>query len=276
MTYGIRRREGFGGGLRRLIAEDLAAAGRELTQGKETEGRRIHKARRRLKRARTALAALRPRLGGEGDRLAGEIAELAHRLGPLRDAEVLRSTLASLKRRRRPRASLSAAAGAEAALTAGGPPEVARLIARAARDAAALPTPAEGPDLLEQALRRAYRRGRRAYEAALESREPDDLHRWRKRVKDLWHLVLLARLHLPRRSAKFARRLDRLAEWIGADHDLVLASDSINAQAGEAARHYAPLIAAERAALQDKAFRLGAKLYRRRTGAFARRYIKLS
>src|ERR1700733_10637342 len=66
------------------------------------------------------------------------------------------------------------------------------------------------------------RRGRQAFTRARGTREMEDLHAWRKRVKDLWyHERLLASTCGPTVRGH-AKDLDRLSELLGDDHDLAV------------------------------------------------------
>jgi CHAD domain-containing protein len=67
-----------------------------------------------------------------------------------------------------------------------------------------------------------YRRGRQAFTRARGTREMEDLHAWRKRVKDLWyHERLLASTCGPTVRGH-AKDLDRLSDLLGDDHDLAV------------------------------------------------------
>jgi CHAD domain-containing protein len=73
---------------------------------------------------------------------------------------------------------------------------------------------------LESGLLRSYRQGQKAFARAQHQPSLEDLHAWRKRVKDLWYQNrLLAPICGPavRGQAKDAHRL---ADLLGDDHDL--------------------------------------------------------
>jgi hypothetical protein len=75
---------------------------------------------------------------------------------------------------------------------------------------------------LEDGLVRSYEDGRRALWRARASGQADDLHAWRKRVKDLWyHERLLAPSSGPAVRGH-AKELHRLADLLGDDHDLAV------------------------------------------------------
>ena len=75
---------------------------------------------------------------------------------------------------------------------------------------------------LESGLLRAYRRGRQAFAHARATGEMEDLHAWRKRVKDLWyHERLLAPTCGPTVRGH-AKELDRLSDLLGDDRDFAI------------------------------------------------------
>jgi hypothetical protein len=100
-----------------------------------------------------------------------------------------------------------------------------------------------------------------------------DLHRWRKEVKHLWHLLRVARKRLPSRSKAIATKLDRLAEVLGLDHDhAVLAERLALSPTGDPSlMRQLGLIAERRKKLEVEAFELAAELYDAKPRVFSRR-----
>ncbi len=149
----------------------------------------------------------------------------------------------------------------------------------------------EGLAAIEPALRRRYRRGRRAMPHKVRGgrKRSRAFHEWRKRVKDLrYEAEILDRSRSPssspvqvprslrRKSAKskraryihrVARRADELGELLGEEHDLGvlderLRDDRAGAAAGRRTRRaLRKLIAKRRRALRRDALRLGGRLY---------------
>jgi CHAD domain-containing protein len=125
-----------------------------------------------------------------------------------------------------------------------------------------------GFDALAPGLRRIYRRGRKAMQRAQADRTNENLHEWRKRVKDLWHAEQIVRPAAPKKMKKLAKRTHALADLLGDDHDLAELSmyvewhpngfDDRTAQLALMA-----VIDRRRKELQRRAFRLGRKVYRR-------------
>ena len=98
-----------------------------------------------------------------------------------------------------------------------------------------------------------------------------DLHAWRKEVKDLWHLIRLARKRLPARVAAMAGDLARLGDMLGRDHDHAVLAEklALAPDANHSLMRQLAMIAAGRRALEKEAFALGEELYERKPKAFA-------
>ncbi|MGB3615264.1 MAG: CHAD domain-containing protein [Elainellaceae cyanobacterium] len=75
---------------------------------------------------------------------------------------------------------------------------------------------------LEYGLYKQYARGYRAFDTVTQQPSPENLHDWRKRVKDLWcHLRLLSPLWPPLLKA-WSNQAKTLSELLGDDHDLAV------------------------------------------------------
>jgi CHAD domain-containing protein len=271
MGHSIGKDEDVGEALARLVRDELVTA-RSTLSGNGAADRRIHRTRQKLKRARSLLKVLKPACGESTVVAKKKIGDAARLLAGARDADAaaasargLRETVAgrdpALDRLvasldREAKAHHTRAPAMEAA---------AALIAEAEAVVAALPHDVDGTALLEKALVRAYRRGARSLARAERSLAMPDLHRWRKDVKHLWHLVRLARKRLPGNSDKFAARLEALGERLGLDHDhAILAARLAESPAGEPAlNRQFQRIAERRRRLEAEAFALGERLYGR-------------
>jgi CHAD domain-containing protein len=279
MPHRIGKREDIGAGLARLIADDLAAARRALVADGPAEVR-IHRARQRLKRVRSVLRVLRPEIGARATRSIGRLRNAARLLAGARDADAVAASARSIK---------AAQAGENAGFDrvvayldyearethagAGSTDEAIKLLAAAERDLARMPADIDGTALLERAIDKTFRRGRTARRRAEFSLATPDLHRWRKLVKELWHLVRLARKRLPTRAGGLAARLERLAELLGLDHDHAVLAERLALSPGgdPALLQQLALIAKERRTLEAEAFALGARIYRDKPKKFRRR-----
>jgi CHAD domain-containing protein len=107
--------------------------------------------------------------------------------------------------------------------------------------------------------------------------EPSDehLHEWRKRAKDLWHALQIVRPAAPKRMEAQANRAHRLSDLLGDDHDLAVLGEHVATTAFPAEQEATrtallAVIDRRRGSLRREAFKLGARVYRRRPKSFAR------
>jgi hypothetical protein len=190
-----------------------------------------------------------------------ELRDQGRALSGTRDADVMVETvdlLAEHNTRRVKRAHFMAVRGRFVAGTAGELPE--HRMRELAGGVDRWPLGGVSADALVEALTTTYRRGRKA---AAKPPTTENLHAWRKRVKDLWYQ---ARLLSDKRLAREAKALSKL---LGSDHDLAVLSGELPAD-----DPLQPLISDRRAALQKAARKLGGRLYEDSPKAFRKRVRK--
>src|SRR5207244_8811388 len=90
------RREPLGKSLRRLVADDLAAAQADL-RGNGSAEERVHRVRQRLKRLRTLLRVLKPALPAEVAATTRALTAAARLLAEPRDADVVAASARGLR-----------------------------------------------------------------------------------------------------------------------------------------------------------------------------------
>jgi CHAD domain-containing protein len=229
---------------------------------------RVHEARKALKKARAALRLLRPGLGEALFRAENRALRDAGRcLSPLRDTKSQLDALAALRRRHagklRPTRAGGGLDGIESALRADQAAARRKLELQPCLALLERALRAElvrvDSSVLEKGLRRIYRKGKKTFRMAGKAGTPEALHEWRKQVKYL-HDALAALDGAARgKSAKIAKRADKLADRLGDDHDLAVLS-----QRRRAPKKLRKLIAGRRKKLQERALRLGEKLYGRK------------
>ena len=119
---------------------------------------------------------------------------------------------------------------------------------------------------LKTALRRSCKQAQSAMAAALQDPTNEQLHAWRKRVKNLRHQLefLTPRGAGPRRAQ--AEQARHLTDLLGHDHDLALLSDLLAGEfsaavAEQTAQRLQLLIADQRSKLQASAHSLAANLH---------------
>jgi CHAD domain-containing protein len=279
MAHHIHSSENIAKALLRLLRRDLVTARRELN-GAGTREQRVHRVRQRLKRSRTLLRVLEPELGEPAIQLRHKLSEAARILAGARDADVAAASARELAATEGGEEAgfnrVAIALDAEAAVAHRERTPLRDVSDRFVEAIATVETfnsDFDGRAVLAAALRMAYARGRRAMDRAETTLSTPDLHRWRKAVKDLWHLIRLARKRLPARVVKTGAGLDRLGEALGLGNDSALLAEklALSPTGDPALMRQLALIARRRNALEAEAFALGAELYRRKPKAFARR-----
>ncbi|HLH13663.1 MAG TPA: CHAD domain-containing protein, partial [Solirubrobacteraceae bacterium] len=219
----------------------------------------VHETRKAIKRLRALLRLLRSELGERAyERETATLRQVAHELSGARDAAVMVATLDALAERhpcelarrhgvialrRRLHAHsdrLSRATLADASARANVLGELHALRWRVA--AWTLPK-SGGIELVDADLQHLYRQGRERCERVARDKGERtlEMHKWRKRVKDLRYAAeMLERRGEPRskresrastRAHKLAARADELGELLGEDHDLAVLAEHLLAGA---------------------------------------------
>jgi CHAD domain-containing protein len=267
-AFRLKQDEAIPDGVRRIARGRIDHAIDALADASE-EG--VHDARKDMKKLRALLRLVRGEIGDKVFRReADTFRDAARELSGVRDADVMLATLADLEERYGAEVGpVRQALEAHRLRTTGGGR------GRAAQTAIAILTEArtrvddwplerDGFEALEGGLERTYRRGRRDWRAALKEPSTENLHEWRKRVKDLWyHCSILRETWKPVMTA-LADEAHELSDRLGDDHDLAVLFDF-------GAESLEPLIAERRAELQEEAFAYGSRLYADKPKAFVRR-----
>jgi CHAD domain-containing protein len=281
MAHRIGRKESIPRALVRLARDDLDSAAADL-KAADRRQERVHRVRQRLKRVRTILRVVEPRFGAAAVGARRTLAEAARLLARARDADVAAENARQLAAASRPGedhgfervVEILERAAEEAHQRRTPIGEVNSRLAAARAAIASFDTDFDGRALLASALSRAYRQGGIAMRKAGTSLATPDLHRWRKSVKNLWHLLVLARARLPKKGRRVAERLDRLGEMLGSDNDHALLAEKLALSPTGDPKLMSQLgvIARQRNALEAEAFALAKRVYVRRPKAFARRF----
>jgi CHAD domain-containing protein len=277
MAHRIGRRENPAEGLIRLLRADLNGAMRDLRGGGRRE-ERIHRTRQRLKRARTILRVLEPAFGHPAVLARRSLTEAAQLLARARDADVAAASardlaVASPADIGFDRIAANLDREAELAHAERTPLGAVSLKFAAANAAiAAFSADFDGERLLAAALAGGYAKGRRAMRQAQATLATPDLHRWRKAVKALGHLVVLTRSRLPTKARKLARRLETLGDILGRDNDHAMLAERIalSPVGDPSLMSQLDVIAKRRHALEAEAFAIGSRIYGHKPKKFAR------
>jgi CHAD domain-containing protein len=267
-AFRLKQGEAVPDGVRRIARGRIDHAIEALADpGEET----VHEARKDMKKLRALLRLVRGEIGGKVYRRENAFfRDVARELAGVRDADVMLATLADLAERYDADVGpVRQAVEAHRLRVAGGSR------GRAAEAATAMlqeararvdewPLERDGFEAVEDGLRRTYRDGRRGWRAALRDPSSENLHEWRKRVKDLWyHCSILEESWKPVMKA-LGDEAHELSDRLGDDHDLALLLEF-------GAEGLEEPIATRRRELQEEAFAYGGRLYVDKPKAFVRR-----
>jgi CHAD domain-containing protein len=295
--YRLRSSEPVADGIRRIARGQIDSAHDDL---EDASGRKVaiavHEARKSLKRLRATVRVARDAIGDETYRRENTaFRDAGRRLSGARDAKVLIETLDVVEKAAGDELNSGASDGLRAQLESeheaaleslrggGATATVLNDLDSARARVATWTFDNDGFDALEPGLRRIYRRGRNAMQAVADERSSENLHEWRKRVKDLWHAAQIARPAAPKRMKTYASRMHDLSDLLGDDHDLAVLCTYVDRhpqcfedRAAQAALK--AVIERRRHDLQRRALKLGAELYaqspKRFTGSLRRRWRK--
>lgn len=291
MAYEFRANETVPEALRRCAREQLDRASYELTHEIRSDPvEAVHAARKAIKKERALLrlgrAALPSRRRGREN---SALRNAARRMAAARDSEVVVQSLDQLAERYAGQLPASTFDAARTRLELDRDAQIAETSPVSSADEAAEQIRAvrlrvdswrlkgEGWSAIEPGLSRTYSEGRRAFRRARKSSSLEDLHAWRKRVKDLWYELRLLSPVCGPIIAGGAEEADRLGELLGSEHDLGLLKQALIRKAPEVPTHLDALIALveyRREQLRRQAFLVGKRLYNEPTSDFTRRLRK--
>jgi CHAD domain-containing protein len=279
------------------LNDDLPSAARrtareQLTEGAEVLRERqaddpvgaVHEARKNVKKSRSLLRLVRPGLDKDTYRRENRaLRDAARSVAHVRDADVMVETVDALHERfaarlpaqafeklrarlageaERSRAGADGSLGAALTDTLG---EVANRVDDWPLDGAGWPDARKG-------IATAYRRGRKAFATADADPSTENLHEWRKRVKDLWYHERLLKPAWPAVLGAQADEAHALSDILGDDHDLAVLGERLRDDPPtEDADEILDLIEQRRGELVARARALGRRVYAEKPKSFARR-----
>lgn len=291
MAYRFQSTQPLPNEIRRIAREEIDSAIDQLAHGKNREGA-VHEARKSLKKLRSLLRLVRGELGEVYQTENNRFRNTGRNLSKLRDAAAtleMFDQLVTDYHHSIPKADLAAIRrGLEA-----GKKETEKKIGleRTTRNAVtALRTarkridswPLQKPDFeaIAPGLKKRYRGGLQAMKTASADTTAPNLHEWRKRVKDQrYHMHLLVGL-TPDDLEVREKDLHDLETWLGDHQNLAVLSAEIETHPGRyggevPVAEFLHLAKQASDSLRDKAFSLGAKLYREKPKKFIAQMEKL-
>ena len=286
-TYALAEAESPPAGLERIALGRVRHAVDELRgKGSDTFSESVHEARKDLKKVRSVLRLVRDELDESVYRRENErFRDAARLLSGARDAEV---KLETIQRLREVDGEMPGDAGlrdyvrsleSERDYRVADRAELERAASEIEAGATAIEDWALERDswgLVSPGLTRGYRRGRNRFRDTRRDPSAENVHEWRKRVKDLWYHLRILKPVWPGLLQETAEQAHALSDRLGDHHDLaVLAEDARHRRDrfGSEADLEALLAAIERrqAELLDEALGLGSRLYAEKPRAFADR-----
>jgi CYTH domain-containing protein/CHAD domain-containing protein len=289
-VFRLRIDEGVPAGIRRLAAGQIEGILERLEGRTEEEfGTAVHESRKSLKRLRAVVRLVR---GDLGDDVYGRenktFRDIGRELSGPRDAQVLIQALDALVERYPDELGAAGLAGfrgglvssyeslrAELGEGAGQLTELETELRAAEERLADWPLEHSGFAAVAPGLERAYGTGRRAYRQARREPSAENLHEWRKRVKDLWYSLQILEQAAPKRMKKLATSAHELSELLGDDHDLVVLEQRAVEDSADFPDSASPVLLRviserRRGDLQAQAFRMGKRFYKQPPRRFVR------
>lgn len=288
MAFRLRDGEPVRKGIRRLARRQLEGALDGLRSGGGHDDA-VHDARKRFKRVRAVLRLVRDELG---EKVYGRentcLRDAGRPLTEVRDAKVLLETLAKLAEHFADRAKAGAFDGVRKWLQAHRKAVRKRVLKE--EDAITVVTEAvagardrlrgwdighKGWPALRRGLKRVYKQGYRAADAALTDPTTENLHEWRKQAKYLWHQLQILEPLWPGLLDELGNQLHQLTQLLGDEHDLAVLRQTTAADpetfGGGALEMLFALIDSRREELREEASLLGRRLYCDRPPVFTAR-----
>ncbi|HEY0141682.1 MAG TPA: CHAD domain-containing protein [Thermoanaerobaculia bacterium] len=271
MPYAFEHDETLSAALPRLMLEQIERAAAHLTSTEETPEKRVHNARKRIKETRAILRMIRVPLGKQFAIENRWYRDAARDLASARDAQAVIEALEKLdvaaRVKRRVQKTLEQRKNAIAPAGLQGRIDNTIIQLDAARNRiAAWPELGDDFETIGHGLEQIYRDGRTALTLARGERTPENLHEWRKRVKDHWYHLQLLRPLWPDVLKASSQALATLSEHLGDHHDLHVLEGIVE---GEPLLTEA--ITARLAELEEAAFTLGARVYAEKPAAWRAR-----
>jgi CHAD domain-containing protein len=282
MPFYFKKKESVAKAVRRLCCERIDDALETLEKGRKLHA--VHNVRKEIKKMRSVLRLMREEIGKNAySRQTRKLREAANLLTAFRDAQVKLNAFDGLTKdfkRRLPqepfpeiKTALRKNCRAEEKKLGRAIASLKEILRESKQQLGKLKIESKGWRAIEPGLKKIYRRGHEAFEAARRKPTPENFHEWRKRVKDLWHQLRLLGPAQPRRLNGRAKNLEKLGDHLGDDHDLFMLREFITNQFEPAENIEAvdKLIGARQKNLRSKVFKLGRKIYQEKPNHFCRR-----
>jgi CHAD domain-containing protein len=255
MPYSFNPHEPLAAAIARIMDEQIVRARANLTDPELPVEERVHDARKRFKETRALIRLVRKPLGAQFAIENAWFRDAGRDLAASRDAAAVIEAVDKLELPRgvatRIRNQLRAAQQEHPPLE----PIIANVLEQlgvAQARVALWPVMEDSFTTIADGLQRTYRLGRRAMRNAS---TPDELHEWRKRVKEHWYHAQLLREIWPAMMKPYANVMQDLSRALGDHHDLHVLRELVTAPSVIKA------IDARQRLLEAEARSIGARVY---------------
>jgi CHAD domain-containing protein len=222
-------------GLLRIADKLVQNAADRMTHPTRNLGADVHLVRVTTKKLRALLRLIRPVIRKTVfDRENARLREAARRLAPVRDMDVARKTLATLSHSNGDEREAKGIVRTRIDPGCDSHVEISKAMEQTVRDLQQtrpclrrIRIDGRGWRTIEPGLRDVYEQCRKRMKKALGQHDDEAFHQWRIRVKNLYYELQMLHPVWPERLSKMIKRLKKLEEKIGADHDLVVLKRSL-------------------------------------------------
>ena len=227
MAYAIERDETLHAAVQRIMDEQIVRARETLSDPEVSAEKRVHETRKRFKEIRALLRMIRQPLGEHFAHENAWFRDAARDLAAARDADAV---LEALEKLNVPPATAKRARNTIEGKRATHPPlepliaNVSDQLVVAQGRLGMWPELGNSFDVIAPGLLRTYGDGRRAMKR---HETPEELHEWRKRVKEHWYHAQLLRHIWPPMMKPYAEVLSSLSKALGDHHDLHVLQENV-------------------------------------------------
>lgn len=287
MSYRFEKSKRVADDVRRVVNEQVDKALERVTSRNGNKDDAVHDARVCFKKIRAVLRLTRDQLDDEFKVENTFYRDLGRRLAAVRNNTAMLEVFVKLKERyadqlapgalkeqRQPFVVSNARQSREKRKAMS---EVGRSIRAGRRRIGNWPLGKDGFGDLALGLKGSYKQGRERFAIARDDPTVENLHEWRKRVKDLWYQLRLLKNIWPAEMSELADELKKLGDYLSDSHDLAMLRQAATEHAKQAKDEGAEietliaLIDQQRAELRLEATLLGRRIYAEKPRAFVNR-----
>jgi CHAD domain-containing protein len=286
MAFCVRPRESIAHGLRRLAKKQLSSASDRLSGAQRPRESHVHAARKAVKKVRAIIHLVKRDHGSGLSKSRKRLRDANRVLSRSRDADAMSQIFTTLldrqpgvlsehtRARLRRQLADNRDAMARAAARHGTWKQVAAELRAIGKSVKRWSQSHDGFGGFVPGLRATHKRGREAMALAIERREAEDFHEWRKQIKALWYELRLIE-HADAAIGRDVEALGRAQTALGDDHNVAvlaafLAASKAAADAGDELRQFLQGCDDYQQELRRAAIAGARAIYSRPTGDFVR------